>query len=167
MPDPSTKLVTAPPRAAAAPRASRATGSSKKKTAAAAPTTRSKKVAKSAAKKKSVAKRKTATRLRARSTPPLGETVVAAVRRDLEALSHLSDEGKSLATGALAMSAIALAKSIDHDRTSPTARSMCARALTETLEKLRGMVPDESQEGDGIDDLAERRQQRRAGSAKA
>jgi hypothetical protein len=91
------------------------------------------------------------------------EKVVDAVRRDLESLARRDE---ALASGALAMSALALARSIDHLKTSATARSMCARALTETMEKLLALAPAEREE-DGIDDLTARRAERRAGSSAA
>lgn len=160
MPARSTKNATEPPQAARSRSATRATGSGTKKKAAASPKKR-------AAKKTSTTTKKTTTVRKRKAPAVVEETVVAAVRRDLDALAQRGDEGRALAIGAHAMTALALAKSIDHERTSPTARSMCSRALTETMQKLRELAPDEDEEGDGIDDLAERRQKRRARSAAA
>lgn len=76
--------------------------------------------------------------------------VEAAVARDLK---QLPDE---LAASALAASALALGREIDLAGNSATSKSMCARALTETLEKLRALAPAEK-EADKLDDLAARR----------
>lgn len=91
------------------------------------------------------------------------ESVVDAVRRDLESLGRRDE---ALASCTEAMTALALARSIDHPKTSATARSMCSRALTETMEKLRELAPAETEE-DGIDELTARRTERRAGGAAA
>ncbi len=81
--------------------------------------------------------------------------VVAAVRRDLERL------GAPLAESALAATALALAGELDDTGTSATAKSMCARALTEVMTRLRELQPPE-QEEDAVDELASRRQRRLA-----
>jgi hypothetical protein len=63
-------------------------------------------------------------------------SVVAAVRRDLARLPE------DLASGALAASALALASEMD-DRNSATSKSMCAKALLDTLNRLRELAPPE------------------------
>ena len=86
--------------------------------------------------------------------------VEAAVRRDLHVIGD-----PILATGALAMTAIALARSIDAPGTSPTARSMCARALSDILATLSDQAPDAPAADDPIDVLATRRAQRKAATS--
>ena len=66
--------------------------------------------------------------------------------------------------GGLAMAALALAREIDSPTNSATSKSMCARSLLDTLDRLRELTPP-AQEADGLDDLARRRMARRAGSA--
>jgi len=60
------------------------------------------------------------------------------------------------------MTAIALARSIDAPSTSPTARSMLARALVDVLATLSDQAPDAPAADDPIDVLATRRAQRKA-----
>ena len=68
------------------------------------------------------------------------------------------------ARSGLAMAALALAREIDAPTNSATSKSMCARSLLDTLDRLRELTPP-AQEADGLDDLARRRLARRAGSA--
>lgn len=107
-------------------------------------------------------KKPAAPRKRAAKRPAAPErvTVEAAVEFDLKKLPA------ELAGGALAASALALAREIDHAGNSATSKSMCARALTETLEKLRALAPAEK-EADKLDDLARRRAFRLEGQPKA
>lgn len=79
-------------------------------------------------------------------------SVVAAVERDL---AELAKRDKALASSAMAAAALALARELDA-KNSATSKSMCARALTETLEKLRALAPDEEAH-DQLDSLAARR----------
>lgn len=81
-------------------------------------------------------------------------SVVEAVRRDLDAL------GSGFAEGALAATALALAARIDDPGTSSTSVSMCAKALTDTLEQLRALAPPR-EEADTVDEIAARRAARR------
>lgn len=76
-------------------------------------------------------------------------TVESAVRRDL---ASIAARDKALAEGGLAASALALAREIDSATNSATSKSMCARALVETLNKLRELAPAKL-EDDAIDDL--------------
>jgi hypothetical protein len=105
-------------------------------------------------------------------------TVVAAVERDLEQL------GEQLAGSALAATALALARELDDvvaeekceacghvqpwttGHNSATSKSMCARALTEIMERLAELAPPKT-EGDQVDDLSARRAGRLARSAAA
>ena len=79
-------------------------------------------------------------------------TVVAAVKRDLEAIGALD---KALKESALAASALALAAEMDKSSNSATSKSMCARALLETLNRLRELAPV-VEEADRVDELAHR-----------
>lgn len=90
-------------------------------------------------------------------------TVVGAVEQDLRELAR---RDKTLATSGLAASALALAREIDKPKNSATSKSMCARALLDTLGRLRELAPVE-QEADSLDDLTARRIARVAGGAAA
>ncbi|MDQ3730302.1 MAG: hypothetical protein M3355_12025 [Actinomycetota bacterium] len=90
-------------------------------------------------------------------------TVVAAVKRDLKVIGK---RDSALAESALAASALMLADTLDNPRNSATSKSMCAKALLETMDRLRELAPDQ-QEADELDDLAARRAARLAGSAGA
>lgn len=74
-------------------------------------------------------------------------------------IRELARRKKSLGTGGLAASARALAREMDVPKNSATSKSMCARALAETLQRLRDLAPP-LEEADGIDDLASRRSAR-------
>jgi hypothetical protein len=86
-------------------------------------------------------------------------SVVKAVEHDIKALAKLKPE---LAKSALAASALALAAEIDKPSNSATSKSMCARALLDTLDRLRGLAPDGDQK-DKLDELSTRRAARIAG----
>lgn len=81
-------------------------------------------------------------------------SVVEATKRDLAELGDLADS-------ALAASALALARELDDDSNSATSKSMCARALKETLDRLRELAPPK-READGVDELKAERERRRA-----
>ena len=87
-------------------------------------------------------------------------SVVEAVRRDL---AELALRDPRLAQSALAASALALAAQLDDPGNSATSKSMCARALAETFDRLRALAPPVVEE-DGIDELAARRSGRLAGA---
>lgn len=106
--------------------------------------------------------KKTVPRKRSAPKPSFEEmlaalTVEAAVRRDL---AKLAQRDQALATSGLAANALRLAKEMDSD-SSATSKSMCARALNETMEKIRALAPQE-QTQDELDELAARRDKRRA-----
>lgn len=86
--------------------------------------------------------------------------VEKAVRSDLAEIA-LRDE--RLAGSALAASAVALAREIDDPGNSATSKSMCAKALLETLDRLRSLAPQE-EANDKLDELATRRSARVAAS---
>ncbi len=81
-------------------------------------------------------------------------SVVEAVERDLKKLP------KELAESALGASALSLAAEMDQPN-SATSKSMCARALLETLDRLRSLAPPKREE-DELDDLRTRRAKRKA-----
>ncbi len=72
----------------------------------------------------------------------------------------------ALADSTLAASSLALAREIDSEFNSATSKSMCAKALLDTMDRLRELTPVE-QEGDALDDLAARRATRIGGTAAA
>ena len=82
--------------------------------------------------------------------------VALAVERDL------AKAPVNVRMGGLAMLALAMAREIDKPTNSATAKSMCANCLLTTIDRLRELIPAEL-EADGLDDLAKRREQRRAG----
>jgi hypothetical protein len=85
-------------------------------------------------------------------------SVVDAVRRDLNRLD------KEYAESGLAASALALAAEIDDSANSATSKSMCARALLDTMNRLRELAPEKPKK-DRVDELSKRRAKRRAGRA--
>lgn len=87
--------------------------------------------------------------------------VTDAVKRDL---AQIAKRDKALARSGLAASALALAKALDEPKNSATSKSMCARSLKETLDRLRELAPP-AKERDNVDDLSARRAARRAKSA--
>lgn len=89
-------------------------------------------------------------------------SVHEAVERDLAAIRVVAPH---VADSALAATALALATELDGNN-SATSKSMCARALAVVLEQLREQTPL-GEEKDALDDLAARRDQRRAGGAAA
>ena len=64
-----------------------------------------------------------------------------------------------LAGSVLAASALALAREIDDPGNSATSKSMCARALLDTVDRLLARAPAD-EERDGLDDLTSRRSNR-------
>jgi broad specificity phosphatase PhoE len=85
------------------------------------------------------------------------ESVVEAVRRDL---ADLAERAEPLSRSALAMTALALARELDGS-SSATSKSMCAKALVETMARLRELAP-EKREGGKLDDLTRKRAERLA-----
>lgn len=92
--------------------------------------------------------------------PIVDRTVADSVR---EYLRKLKQRDAELADGPLACSALALAREMDANN-SATSKSMCAKALNETLEQLRALAPPVKQE-DTIDELSRERDKRRAKAA--
>jgi hypothetical protein len=87
-------------------------------------------------------------------------TVVEALERDVTALGELP-----VGSEALVASAFALARELD-DENSATSKSMCARALREAMAEIRVLAPTKPK-ADALDELANRRQTRRAKVKKA
>jgi hypothetical protein len=88
-------------------------------------------------------------------------TVVQSTRADLERLRERAPE---LADGALAASALVLARQLDDPRTSATSKSMCAKALREVIDRLFELAPP-AREEDQLDRLRAQREQRRRRAA--
>lgn len=84
--------------------------------------------------------------------------VVDAVELDL---AEIRKRDAGLADSALAATAKVLAAQLDDPRPSATSKSMCARALTETMDRLRELAPMK-EEADGVDEVAKQRERRRA-----
>jgi hypothetical protein len=80
-------------------------------------------------------------------------SVAKATRSELERLK---------ASGALAATALAMAEEIDAPN-SATSKSMCARVLIDTMERLRAAAPPEEKE-DRVDEIAQRRARRVRGA---
>jgi hypothetical protein len=87
--------------------------------------------------------------------------VAAAVERDL---AEIRRRDSDLADSALAASALTLACELDKPGNSATSKSMCARVLVDTLDRLRELAPPD-EENDGLDDLARKRAARLGGRA--
>ena len=81
-------------------------------------------------------------------------SVVEAVGRDLERM------GDEVSESALAATALALAAELDDADNSATSKSMCARALNETMAVLRELAPPKA-ERDRIDEVTRKREARR------
>lgn len=89
-------------------------------------------------------------------------SVVDAVTADLK---ELAKRDPRLARSTHAASALALARELD-DNNSATSKSMCARALNETMDRLRELAPPLVQK-DGVSDIEDQRKKRRAREARA
>ena len=100
----------------------------------------------------------TGVRRGAKLSPAPRETgdVAQAVERDL------AKAPENVRTSGLALVALALARELDQSGNSATSKSMVARSLLDTMDRLSELIPTES-EADGLDDLAKRRELRRAG----
>jgi hypothetical protein len=86
----------------------------------------------------------------------LPASVTEAVTQDLE---ELGERDPKLARSSHAAGALALARELDHPN-STTSKSMCMRALNETMDRLRELAPPE-QTKDTVDDLTAKRAARR------
>jgi hypothetical protein len=89
--------------------------------------------------------------------------VVEAAMREVEAIRERDEE---LAGSALSASAVALAYEIEHPFNSATSKSMCAREMRDTLDRLRELMPPE-EKPDAISDIEAQRAKRLARVAAA
>lgn len=94
----------------------------------------------------------------------LGGTVEG-VQRDLE---QLRSKSPAIGFQGIAAAALALARELDDEETSATAKASCVRALADTLAELRKLVPAGGEKPTSqkrpLDELSDRRAARRAGS---
>lgn len=88
--------------------------------------------------------------------------VIGAAERTVE---RIGETDPDLADGVLAATAMALAYQIEHPGNSATSKSMCARELRETMDRLRELAPPLTKK-DGIDELKAKREKRRKVPAK-
>lgn len=95
-----------------------------------------------------------------RAAPLRMVSVVDAVEEDLR---RIEEREPQLVRSGLAATAFALARDLDNPRNSATSKSMCAKALSEVLDRLLELAP-EAPKKDKIDELASRRTARRAAS---
>lgn len=107
--------------------------------------------------KRKAAPKKPARRRKSPAKPKL--TTVAAVQSDLDAIGKLDAD---LAKSGLAAAALQLAREMDNSKNSATSKSMCARALRDTLADLRALAPTKKEN----DQLAELRAKRAKRSGK-
>jgi len=84
--------------------------------------------------------------------------VIDGAGREVESIRKRDEE---LAESALAASAVALAREIEHPYNSATSKSMCAREMRDTLDRLRELVPP-AERKDKVDEVAAKRASRRA-----
>jgi hypothetical protein len=80
-------------------------------------------------------------------------------------LAAIATRDAALAASAGAMAALSLARELDDRANSATSKSMCAKALVETLAELRKRAPAEKQEKSRVDELRERRAKRQGRTA--
>lgn len=85
-------------------------------------------------------------------------TVFDAIEKDLDSIRRYAP---SVADSGLAAAALALAAEVDRPRNSATSKSMCAKVLMETMDRIRAIAP-ETKSADRIDDLHAKRTARRA-----
>lgn len=86
----------------------------------------------------------------------LPRRVIQAVENDI---AEIGRRAPALVKTGLAATALALAYELDHPGNSATSKSMCAKALNETTEKLIALAPAEAAK-DGLDELAAKRTER-------
>lgn len=90
-------------------------------------------------------------------------TVEEATQRDLD---RIAERDQELAESGLAASALALSREIDKPENSATSKSMCAKSLLDTMNRLRELAPP-VRGVNPLDEIRARRDQRVAGSAGA
>lgn len=77
----------------------------------------------------------------------IDRSVKASVERDL---AELAKRDPSIPNGSLAATAIELAKQLDNPKNSATSKSMCAKSLSDTMDRLNELAPPKK-EGDRLD----------------
>lgn len=90
-------------------------------------------------------------------------SVVDAVHRELD---QIAKRDPDLALSGYAATAIALARDLDDPSSSATSKSMCARSLSDALDRLRELAPAEEKE-DELDKLRNSRAKRLTRGTKA
>jgi len=85
------------------------------------------------------------------------------VLRDLDAFAK---RDPSVRDSARAATALALGRALDNPKASPTSKSMCARALNDTLDRLLELLPPLKEE-DGVDKLNAKRAGRLAAQGRS
>jgi hypothetical protein len=95
-----------------------------------------------------------------------GAGIRRSARRVERDLAKIRERDPEVADSALAASAVALAREIEHPFNSATSKSMCAGKLHEALDRLRELAPPK-QEDDRIEDLAAECRLRLAGGTEA
>ena len=93
-----------------------------------------------------------------RTGGPPDLTVTSAVARDL---AQMAARDPLLARSSLAMAALALAREMDDPDNSATSKSMCARALLDTMDRLAELCPP-LRKGNAVDLLTAQREERLA-----
>ena len=88
-------------------------------------------------------------------------SAVASVEKDLDAIRK---RDAALADSALAAVALQMAYELDSIENKGHAKSVCAKELRETLDRLRDLAPKERKK-DSIDELAKQRARRRGAAA--
>jgi len=89
---------------------------------------------------------------------------IDSVERDL---AEIRKADKALAESAMAAVAVRLAYELEDPYNSATSKSMCAKALNDTLDRLRELAPEEEKGKSTLDEIAERRQARLEGKSAA
>ena len=71
-------------------------------------------------------------------------------------LEQLAERVPGIADGAVAATALALAKKLDNPETSASAAASCGRVILGALEDLRALAPSEDDKPDGLDAIRNR-----------
>jgi hypothetical protein len=80
------------------------------------------------------------------------------------ALAKIAELGPRAKGSVLAETMLALARKMDAPKTSPTAMSMCAKAMIDVERALHAMAPPK-QEADGVTGITDQLAQRRRGDS--
>ena len=88
-------------------------------------------------------------------------SAVAAVEKDLDLIRKRDPD---LAESALAAAALQMAQELDSFENKGHAKSMCAKELRDTMDRIRDLAPKQKRK-DQVDQLAEQRARRRSAKA--